>query len=140
MPFQIVIIAPSKLGTPTYLTSQIYPLDVIETLTASALPQFLPFYQEEEALNTQITFNSGALTSTLQTYTNGLPEAIQGQISFDSGSLVSGLLTYTNGLPEAIQGQISIDSGALVVALQSYNNYPPEQLKTDLAFNSGTLI
>lgn len=104
---------PQRYGTPSYLTSQIYPVQVIEAMTGASVPQPSVFYQGFDQMIQSSSFLSGTLASSLHTYTNWPPENIIQASDFLSGTITLALIQYTNWPAEKlIQGSDFI-SGTL---------------------------
>jgi hypothetical protein len=111
--------------SPTYLTSQLYPINVIEqmnsgiTATLLASPYYGNWVNLPDQLNTTLAINSGTMS-------------------------YFGTISYTNwpNLPDQLNSTLAINSGTLPLSLVSYSNWPnlPDQLNSSLAINSGTLM
>jgi hypothetical protein len=123
-----------------YLTSQIYPVVVVETFKSSALVIRAPQVQNPaDTFKSSFALVSGTLASSLKTYTNGAVEAIKSTGAFTGGTLVNGLRTYTNGAVEAIKSTGAFTGGTLVNGLITYTNWPTESIRSTAAFTGGTL-
>lgn len=122
-----------------FYTSQIYPIQAIESMRSSGVVESVATYQYQEGLQSSLLVESGTLTPGLLTYTNGLPEGIQNTALVESGTLILGLLTYTNGLPEGIQNSVLVESGTLALGLVAYTNWPVEGLTNTVLITSGSL-
>lgn len=122
-----------------FFTSQIYPVQVIESMLSAGLSEPVPTYQFAEGVVSAALLESGTLVSSLLTYTNWPHEGLVSAALLESGTLVFALLPYTNGLPEGIVSGAQFESGTLTIGLVGYTNWPAEGLKSTASLTSGTL-
>lgn len=121
-----------------YLTSQPYPVEVIEALDSSqaALTGLASFGIFVESLDSgQATITGLALKTPLHTYDDWPPEALDsGQAVIVSMGLRSILIPYTDWPPEALDsGQAVITALSLDTILITYDDWPPEALDSGQA-------
>ena len=124
-----------------YLTTPPYPIDVIESITDTALgingnsvtPQL-------DKLSDFATIISGFLRNPLVPYTFWPAEAVSDSASITSGSIVVILIQYQNGLPEGVSDLAVIMSGILTRVLIQYQNWTPEGVSDTATIRSGSLV
>lgn len=122
-----------------FLTSQIYPLVVVERFMGSALPLDQPQTQITEHVQSSAAVTAGTLTLSLVSYTNWPVEHIQSAGAVSAGTLVLGLVSYTNGVAEHVQSSAALFSGTLTLGLITYTNWPAEHIQSSAALTGGTL-
>jgi hypothetical protein len=127
-----------------YLTSQIYPIDVVEHFTAlqgamTDQPQYSYF---EHLAPQQAAITGGTLTLSLIVYSNWPAEHVQmQQAAMTGGTYTLGLITYSNWPAEHVQmQQAAIIGGTYVLGLVTYSNWPAEHVQAQQAqLTGGTL-
>lgn len=122
-----------------YFTSQIYPIEAIESLTADGLMQAIPQTEYSEAMNSDGSLLSGVLSTGLFSYTDAAPEALNSDGVLSSGDLETVLLSYTTGAPEALNSDGQLLSGDLETVLLTYR-MADEALNSDGQLLSGSLV
>lgn len=122
-----------------YLTSQLYPIIVIEHMTDTSHLLDQPQYQYGENLTDTSNFTAGTLGLALITYGNWPAEHMTDTSNFTAGTLTLGLITYGNWPAEHVTDTSNFTAGTLVLSLQTYNNWPAENITEASNFTAGTL-
>lgn len=126
--------------TYSYVTSQIYPVDVLESMTAGGATFAYPQYGLSEGMDIGTTLISGEMHPSLFDYTDGLPEGLDLSSSLVSGLLRANLDSYTDGAAEGLDLSSSITSGTMTLGLITYANYPAEGLDLTTSMTSGSMV
>lgn len=103
-----------------YLTSRIYPIEVIEAMESSGDLENTPTYAFTEAMDAFGEIIDGDLEQILLRYTDGAPEAMDTHGEMLTGVLVDILQSYEDGDPEAMDTHGELLTGVLHTVLQDY--------------------
>jgi hypothetical protein len=122
-----------------YLTSRVYPIDVLEWLTSHGQVFEQPQYLYREHVSPTGTLIGGTLTTNLYSYTNWPAEHVSVTGSFSAGTLILGLVSYANWPAEHVSVTGAFSAGTLIVGLVTYTNWPAEHVSVTGAFSGGTL-
>lgn len=133
---------------PTYLpltlTTQLYPLDIVESyrgsiaLTSGTLIRVvIPYTALPDSYKSAIAFGAGTLTGPIQLPYTAQPDAYKSSAAFISGTLVSIQKQYTASVDQ-YKASIAFISGALTVIVVPYST-PADQYKAAVAYTAGTL-
>lgn len=122
----------------TFLTSQIYPIQDIESLgSAGAILSGTLWTRPVDGIESVGAIVTGTLEQILLTY-SGPPEGINSVGGVVAGDLFSQLKSYTIR-PEGIDSTALVVTGALELGLIIYDNYKPEGINSSATVISGTL-
>ena len=121
-----------------FLSSHLYPIDVLESYRGGALPVSGSFiHVVSDYIDASANIFSGALDEILETYS--IPwEGYDASSNISSGTLIDVLLTYAYG--EFIESDAALQSGTLVKILIVYTNWPVEGYDATAFLQSGSLI
>lgn len=127
-----------------YLTSQPYPLQVIEQIAARAAIVgglfYNALYSYSESIASTVGITGGALTTNLITYSNWPAESIASSSAVTGGTLQLALIVYSNWPAESIAASAAIVGGTLPLSLIVYSNWPAESIASTAGVTGGTLI
>lgn len=144
----LAVLAGEGTPIPTYLpltlTTQLYPLDVVDyykgsiSLISGALIQVvIPYTALPDSYKSAIAFVAGTLTGPIQLPYTAQPDAYKASVAFVSGTLVSIQKQYTARVDQ-YKASVAFISGALTVIVVPYST-PSDQYKASAAFTAGTL-
>jgi hypothetical protein len=125
-----------------YLTTQLYPVEVLETMQAAhtAIGGYKTF-KAVETLDSEASILSGTLIVRLKSHTQPY-EAYDSEASILSGTLILRLKTHTQPF-EAYDTESSVLSGTLLRILVTYPHWPlqvaDERMQSSTSILSGTL-
>ena len=100
--------------TIIFLTSNIYPFDVLEHFTSHGGFSIPPQYTDNK-----------------DDFTSGM--------TITGGSLTTNLISYTNWIPEHFQSGANVTGGDMHLALVVYGNWPAEHFQSGMTLTGGSL-
>lgn len=130
--------AASDVGEAYNLTSKLYPIELYESLEASALVDVTYGVAEIESLASSAMLLSGSLKHPLINYT-WPAENIAATAAITTSSLEQILLQYT-WPPESIGVSASLTESTLDIILIRYTNWPAENISNSAELTGGTLV
>lgn len=122
-----------------FLTSRIYPIEIIEGLESGGDTHEVEQYAYREAMEGGGDVVDGEMRVGLLIYEDAAPEALETSSDFLSGAIDTVLVTYEDAAPEALSTSSDFLSGELRPGLQTYEMLP-EALDISSDLLSGSLV